>query len=152
MNVLLDSNILIHYASPTDAAHPVIVSALMALQAAGFAPRLVPQTLCEFWVVATRPTTARGLGLSVTECDSLVSAVETVFPLLPDKPDLLAEWRRLVVAHDCKGKAAHDARIVAAMNLHGVMRVMTLNVADFTRYPALIVLDPKAVAAGAPIP
>jgi len=152
MNVLLDSNNLIHYASPTDAEHPVIVSALAALRAAGFTPHISPQTLYEFWVVATRPTTARGLGLSVAECDALISRLETVFPLLPDKPDLFAEWRRLVVAHDCKGKAAHDARIVAAMNLHGVVRIMTLNVADFTRYPGLIILDPKAVAAGAPIP
>ncbi len=152
MIVLLDSNILIHYASPTDAAHPVVVKALTALQAVGFALRIVPQTLYEFWVVATRPTTARGLGLSVAECDALISALEAVFPLLDDKPGLLSEWRKLVVAHDCKGKAAHDARIVAAMNAHGVVRVMTLNTADFTRYPGLIVLDPNAVAAGAPVP
>lgn len=152
MIVLLDSNILIHFASPTDAAHPVVVQAIVALQAAGFAPHIVPQTLYEFWVVATRPTTSRGLGLSVAECDALVSALEAVFPLLDDKPGLLAEWRKLAVAYDCKGKAAHDARIVAAMNTHGVVRVMTQNVSDFTRYPGLIVLDPNAVATGAPIP
>ena len=152
MIVLLDSNILVHYASPTDAAHPVVVKAITALHSAGFALRIVPQTLYEFWVVATRPTTARGLGLSVAECDALISALEAVFPLLDDKPGLLAEWRKLVVSHDCKGKAAHDARIVAAMNIHGVARVMTLNTADFTRYPGLIVLDPNTVAAGAPVP
>src|SRR3954466_8833876 len=36
------------------------------------------------------------------------------FCLHLDPPSLLDEWERLIVAYDCKGKVAHDARIVAA--------------------------------------
>ena len=68
-------------------------------------------------------------------------------PLLSDPPALFAEWRTLVVAHGCRGKAAHDARYVAALRGHGLTHFLTFNVADFTRFPGVTVLDPAAVAA-----
>jgi hypothetical protein len=56
----------------------------------------------------------------------------------------LPEWQRLVVQHDVKGRNAHDARLVAAMNVHGVGHILTFNITDFTRYPGIIVLDPRS--------
>lgn len=44
------------------------------------------------------------------------------------------EWRRLVVAHGVRGVQVHDARLAAAMRVHGVGRILTLNGADFARY------------------
>jgi len=86
----------------------------------------------------------------VIECDQTLTQVEAAFPLLNDKPDLFAAWRKLVVAHNCKGKVAHDSRLVAVMKTHGVTHIISFNVGDFARYPGVTVLDPNILAASAP--
>jgi len=44
------------------------------------------------------------------------------------------------------GKAAHDARLVAAMNRHALSHLLTFNVSDFKRYPAIQILDADKMA------
>lgn len=68
----------------------------------------------------------------------------SLFALLPDTAAVFPEWQRLVVQHDTKGRSAHDARLVAAMNVHGVGHVLTFNGTDFTRYPGVTALDPTS--------
>lgn len=143
--ILLDTNLLIRLANPKDVAYPAAVAAVNVLKAAGEQLRTVPQNLYEFWVAATRPAANNGLGFTTVACDAELTNLEALFPLLPDQPGLLAEWKTLVVAHDCKGKIAHDARLVAAMRTHGVTRLLTFNGADFARFPGITVLDPVAV-------
>ena len=150
MSVVLDANVLLRYAQPTDPAHRTVVTAIAALRAAGDIPVLVPQTIYEFWVVATRPVANNGLELAVPECEQLLKGLMAVFPVLLDPYTLLSAWRTLVTAHDCKGKLAHDARYVAAMKTLGLTRLLTFNSTDFTRYPGITVLDPHTVAASNP--
>ena len=143
---VFDSNVLLRFANPVDPAHLKVVRFVRELQAEGVVLHIVPQNLYELWVVATRPVEVNGLGLTPAECDQMLAKIEASFPLLADQSGLLAEWRKLVVAHECKGKVAHDARLVAAMRAHGISRIATFNVADFTRYPGLIILNPDAAA------
>lgn len=147
MTVALDANGLLRFADAAAAQHPVAVAALSALRAQGHPLRTLPQSVYEFWVVATRPIANNGLGLSTTECEQAVARILTTFPVLDDRPALFTEWQALVVAHDCKGKDAHDARYVAAVKTHGLSRILTFNAGDFARYPDLTVLDPAVVAA-----
>jgi predicted nucleic acid-binding protein len=51
----------------------------------------------------------------------------------------------MVVRLAVQGVSVHDARIVAAMRAHGVDHILTLNGADFSRFPGTTVLDPKAI-------
>ena len=44
------------------------------------------------------------------------------------------EWKRLVTQHEVRGAKVHDTRLVAAMNVHGIRRITTFNVGDFTRF------------------
>ena len=53
-------------------------------------------------------------------------------PCSPDS-DVYAEWERLAIEHEVIGKKAHDARIVAAMNVYGITSILTFNVDDFAR-------------------
>lgn len=147
VTAVLDANVLLRLTDPTHPHCATARAAGAALRATGPTSVLVPLTLYEFWVAATRPTAQNGLGLDTPTCEGLVAGFVAAFPLLPDGTDLVDEWRRLVVAHDCKGKPAHDARYVAAMTLHGVIRIVTFNGADFARYPHITVLDPAALAA-----
>ncbi len=150
MIAILDANILLRLSEPSAPQYPVANVAVAVLRRQGFELRVVPQSQYEFWVVATRPLANNGLGLTTREASSELAKLEGFFPLLNDTPDLFAEWRVLVVVHDCKGKVAHDARIVAAMNTHGLKHLLTFNVADFARFPGNVVLDPHAVAATVP--
>ena len=141
MNVQLDTNILTRLAQPSHAFHAVALAALRNLQSAAHVPCIVPQNLFEFWAVATRRVADNGLGLSAAEAKAELDRLKNAFVLFPDSPLLLGEWEKLVVAHDCKGKVAHDARIVAAMNLLGIKQLLTFNVKDFVRFTSITVLD-----------
>lgn len=150
--ILLDTNLLLRYANATDPAHPVVTAAVTTLLGKGETLCIVPQNLYEFWVVATRPLASNGLGLSVVECQQMVTGLKAAFPLLSDSPAIFPEWEALVVAYDCKGKVAHDARLVAAMRVHGITHILTFNGADFQRFIGITILDPAAVSAPAPPP
>ena len=48
--------------------------------------------------------------------------------------------------HAVSGKNVHDARMVAAMVVHGVESILTFNTQDFLRYGEIRVLDAMAIA------
>jgi predicted nucleic acid-binding protein len=152
MNVLLDTNILGRMIEVRHAQHRIAHDAADALGRRGDAPCLVPQVLYELWAVATRPTAANGLGFTPNQAAAELARLQGIFPLLPDTPDIFPEWQRLVVVHQVSGKPAHDARLVAAMAVHGVTHILTFNTQDFARYPGIAALDPAAVAAPPPPP
>ena len=68
MSILLDANVLLRLADATNAAHAVAAAAVATLRAQGETLGIVPQSVYEFWVVATRPIANNGLGLSSGEC------------------------------------------------------------------------------------
>ncbi|MBV9469100.1 MAG: type II toxin-antitoxin system VapC family toxin [Abitibacteriaceae bacterium] len=146
MAYLLDTNILIRLVYRADPHHLMVRAALYQLKQRGEIGYYTSQNLVEFWNVCTRPTTARGgVGLSLRETDAAARLIERLFVLLPDSPAIHTEWRRLVVAHSVSGVQVHDARLVAAMNVHGITQILTLNDSDFTRYQNIITVHPQKV-------
>ena len=150
--IILDVNVLVRLADLSAPLHPIAKAAVSRLHTAGETLRTVPQSVYEFWVVATRPRDKNGLSLSIADCEHELTRLQAAFPLLDDQPGLFAEWRTLVADYQCHGKVAHDARYVAAMRTHGITRILTFNVDDFARYPHITVLDPKTIAASATPP
>lgn len=114
--ILLDTNILIRFANDSDPQKPLVTNALDHLRTTGASLVVVPQNLYEFWVAATRPQSANGLGFSTVEVGGLLSSFQTEWTLLPDPPVLFREWESLVTSFQIQGKPAHDARLVAAMS------------------------------------
>lgn len=145
MTVVIDANVLLRFVDTMAGQHPQAVAAVSALHAQGQSLRTLPQSIYEFWSVATRPVAGNGLGLSITECEQTVTKIEALFPMLADPPGLFAEWRAIVAAYACHGKVSHDARYVAAMRALSVAHIMTFNGADFARFPGLTVIDPANV-------
>ena len=150
--ILLDTNILLRYARTADPAFATVDASVNTLHANGEVLCVVPQNIYEFWAVATRPIAANGLGLSVPECQLEVARIKRLFRFSPDLPTLFAEWEALVATHACHGRASFDARLVAAMRTHGITRLLTLNRADFARFPGVNILDPRTIAAAATPP
>jgi predicted nucleic acid-binding protein len=152
MSFLLDTNILTRSVQPHHAMHRLAVDAVAALRQQGEQLCLVPQNFYEFWVVCTRPVAVNGLGRTPAEVQVEVARLKSLFTILDETPAVFAEWERLVVQYQVEGKNAHDARLVAAMNVHGVGRLLTLNLQDFQRYQGITVLTPQDVLGVAPPP
>jgi predicted nucleic acid-binding protein len=150
MNVLVDTNILLRSAEPIHHMHAPARAAVGALTARGDVLCVVPQVLYEFWVVATRPLAVNGLGWASAAADAEIGTILAGFQFLPDSPDVFTEWRALVAAHAVAGKTAHDARLVAAMRVHGLTHLLTFNDQDFRRFPAINALTPAAVTIPSP--
>ncbi len=66
-------------------------------------------------MVATRPLEVNGLGLDVASGERAVAEWMTVFQPLLDERGVFGLWRELASAHEVKGKNAHDARLIDAM-------------------------------------
>jgi predicted nucleic acid-binding protein len=72
--------------------------------------------------------------------------LKSIFPILPDTPALYPAWEDLVVQHQVIGKAAHDARLVAAIQVHNLGGILTFDKSGFGRYPGIEVLHPNDIA------
>jgi len=144
MNILIDTNVVGRMAEPGHPQHALAIGSTDALDQRGDRLCIVPQVLYEFWVVATRPLADNGLGFTVAEAAAELTRLRTLFVFLPDSASLYPEWERLVMTHQVSGKSGHDARLVAAMSIHGITHILTFNTPHFTRYSGITVLDPSA--------
>jgi predicted nucleic acid-binding protein len=139
-----DTGILLRLLDRADPRHAAIRQALRVLRARGDEPVTSTQNIAEFWNVCTRPAAARGgFGLTVPETERRVRLLERLFRVLPDSPAAYPLWRQLVVRHGVQGVQVHDARLVAWMECHGITHLLTLNTADFARYPGITAWAPE---------
>lgn len=144
MIYLIDTNILLRFVDHTDLHYRIARDAVSQLRTNGHQLQATSQNFTEFWRVSTRPTNKNGFGRTPSQADTLLRYVESLFPLLPDSPDIYPEWRQLVVKHNVSGIQVHDARLVASMISHSVTHILTFNTKDFTRYAAegIVAIDP----------
>ena len=144
MAVLLDTNILLRVLQPQSPHAPIAERALSVLRFRNEELHITSQNLIEFWAVATRPVAENGLGFSTDQAIGHLRALRRLFALLPEVP-LQNEWERLATTYGAYGKNAHDARLVAAMIVHGLSSILTFNGTDFIRYKNISVLDPRTI-------
>lgn len=104
------------------------------------------QNLGEFWNALTRPVDRNGYGLTPEQAERRAIAIESRLQLLADNLAVHHEWRRLLVDFRVSGVQVHDARLVAAMNIHGVKHLLTFNTRDFARFNSVEALHPRLVA------
>jgi predicted nucleic acid-binding protein len=147
MSHLTDTNILLRSIQKSHAMFKEADAAVKALLGFGEILYVTSQNVIEFWAVATRPVGNNGLGLTVEDAARELAGLKTIVSILPDTPDILTEWEKLVVQHRVSGKQAHDARIVAAMKVHGVTHLLTFNTDDFKRYTGIAAVHPASIAA-----
>lgn len=152
MMFLLDTNLLTRAAQPHHPMHAPADASVKLLLNAGETGCIVPQNLYEFWVVSTRPVAQNGLGMSVSVAEAEISKIRGIFKLLDDNAAILFEWEKLVVKYQVAGKNGHDARLVAAMIVHGLTKLLTFNKSDFSRYNEIVAVTPDEVVNAAKAP
>jgi predicted nucleic acid-binding protein len=144
MAVLTDTNIFLRLLQPHHPHCQIAGQALDFLRAREEVLNITSQNLIELWAAATRPFAENGLGLTVEQATKELEQIKRFWGLLPDVP-LYEERERVVKMHRVSGRNAHDARLVAAMHVHGIEKILTFNVKDFVRFGDITVLDPASV-------
>ena len=135
--MLVDTNTLLRSLQPLHPQRETARRAIKALTARGYELQLVPQNLMELWVVATRP---------IPQATSELMCLKSMFPLLPDTPAIYPVWENMVIQYRVSGKPAHDARLVAAMQVHGLTAILTFDKTGFSRYAGVEVVHPADAA------
>ena len=143
--ILTDTNILLRALYPDHPHYTIAKRAIQTLRHRAEILCVTPRNIIEFWTVATRSRDHNGLGLTLAEVAEEVKEIRALFRVLPDTPEILDIWNRLVIDNGVMGKPTHDARIVAAMEAHSVTSILTFNGGDFKRFPGVNVVDPAGV-------
>ena len=143
VSCLVDTNILLRISRRSDPQHMLVDTALARLAGQGTTLFYAHQNIAELWNAMTRPVARNGLGLTVADADRFVQAIESGMSLLPDNEAVYREWRRIVVQYGVSGVQVYDARLAAAMYVHHVDHLLTLNVADFSRFTGLTAVHPN---------
>ena len=147
---LADANILVRPLQAGSPQGPLAGNALTQLLARGETVCLVPQVAYEFWAVCTRPIESKegeknGLGFTPNDTLRELQRLQRLLTLREDIPAIYPAWVALVSGFGVSGRNAHDARLVAAMQVHGLTHLLTFNAAHFRRYPGLTVVEPHQV-------
>ncbi len=121
------------------------MEALRILNKQGQDLHIVAQNLIELWVVATRPVQQNGLGMTPRSAEAELDRIQSAFDLLPETPGIYPAWEALVTRHQVSGKPAHDARLVAAMQVHGLTSILTFDRSGFSCFPGIEVVHPEHV-------
>jgi hypothetical protein len=79
---------------------------------------------------------------SISEADDRASLIEAKLNFAADSEATHREWRRIGLTERV-GVQVHDARLVAAMHVHRIGNLLTLNVNDFRRYGDIVVVSPQ---------
>lgn len=148
MSYLLDTNILLRSIEAGHSQQMIARLAIERLALSSEALYVAPQNLIEFWVVATRPTLANGLGLTPNQALNEIRHFEAAFSVTVDNTAVFTEWKRLVEAYGVIGLPSHDTRLVAVMRVNNIESVLTFNGADFKRYVAgagIVIVNPVDV-------
>lgn len=145
MKLLLDSNVLLRWSDSRAPEYAACAEAVTQLAQQGHTICVCAQVIIESYVVATRPVEVNGLGFTAVEARQTLADIEESFPCLPEPSDMASQWRNVIETHSVVGKQAHDARLVALMQAHGINHIVTLNAADFSRYQTVTTITPAEV-------
>jgi predicted nucleic acid-binding protein len=104
-----------------------------------------PQVLYEFWSSSTNSKESNGLGLSVGRTLLNLDEILLQCRVLQDDPQVVTTWIQLVSHHGIRGRAVHDAHLVASMKFHSISHILTFNGPDFASFPGITMLDPVNV-------
>lgn len=147
MLYLVDTSVLVRSVHRGDPRRHIARNAVRTLRGDGHRLCILPQNVAEFWAVCTRPASSNGLGYSADRTRRYIASLEPMFEFFYETAEVYQEWRRLLDKRDIPGRQIHDARLAAAITVHGLDQVLTFDTTHFSRFRAISVVDPASVAA-----
>jgi hypothetical protein len=79
-------------AQDTHPMHAAATQATTTLIRQGETVHIIPQNLYEFWSVATREIKYNGLGLSISDAETELARLKSLFSFLPDTPAVCLQF------------------------------------------------------------
>lgn len=143
--MLVDTSVLIRTLQPHHPHYPAAERALRLLPARGRELHIVAQNLIELWTVAARPLGENGLGMGIVQAAAELDRIKGMFVFLPETPAIYPAWEALVIRNRVMGKPAHDARLVAAVQAHGLTAILSFDRSGFSRFSGIEVVHPEQV-------
>lgn len=144
--MLIDTSLLVRTLQPHHELGRMAKKAIDKFRLEKRSLYLVPQNFMELWVVATRPIEQNGLGMRFSDVAAEFGRLKRFFTVLPETESVFPTWERLVIQYQVSGKPAHDARLVAAMQVHGLTAILTFDKTGFSRYAGIEVVHPAEAA------
>ncbi|MGH7172198.1 MAG: type II toxin-antitoxin system VapC family toxin [Gemmataceae bacterium] len=138
---LVDTNVLIYHQIALSPFHAAARSQLRDLFVAGNPLWLSRQILREYLAAMSRPGTLTP-PLPMTTLIADVQTFASRFLIAEDGSTVTVHLLSLLASISCSGKQVHDANIVATMLARGIPRLLTHNVADFSRFAGVITVVP----------
>lgn len=146
--VFLDTNVLLSATNRTRPEHNAAQGLFAGAARAGCHLALSGQILREYLVVATRPSEANGLGMSLSDALANVRWFRSQAVFLEEEEAVFDGFLTVVQESGCTGKQIHDANVAAVAAFRGADVIVTQNSDDFRRYPDVTCLSiEEAVAA-----
>ncbi len=130
---MIDTNVLVYSTISSSPMHQESREHLAALVDEGIELCITPQITREYLVVLARGEIFERQ-FTVEEALGELDAIFPTFALLDETAEARHHLRELIQRYQVRGKAIHDANIVATMLTHGVKRLMTYNPDDFRRF------------------
>ena len=140
--VFLDTNILLSATDRGRPSHTAAQSVFPQALTAGVHLAISGQVLREYLVASTRPLSANGLGLGLSDAVHNVNTFRRRAVFLEESETVADELLRLLGSADVSGKRVHDANIVATMATHNVALLLTENPDDFAVFSGIDTLSP----------
>ena len=130
---MVDTNVLIHSTVSSSPWHHEARNWLAELVDKGVELCITPQIIREYLVVLTRGGVFERR-FTPSEVLNELEAILPTFSLLHETEEQLFCLLDLIRRYQVRGKAVHDANIVASMIVHGVRRLVTYNHHDFQQF------------------
>ena len=140
---LLDTNVVLRFANPSDQKHTIVTNVVYNLLLRGDECYLTAQVIIELWVVATRPKEVNGLGWSVSRTREIIEQLLIRFPLIEESSQIFITWLNLVTTNKVMGKRSHDIRLVGVMLANNITHLLTFNSKDFDKITGITIIQPQ---------
>ena len=131
---MLDTNVLLAATDEGRAQHDQALRIVNDWPGRGTTLYTSGQIMREYLAVATRPAEQNGLGMALADALANVRAFRARTSLLAEDGKVADRLLTLLDDIACGGKQIHDANVVATMLVHGIDTIVTINLADFTRF------------------
>lgn len=140
--VMVDTNVLLASTNTVHEHHGESRKFLLDALEQGIHLATCGQILREYLVVATRPVSVNGLGLSTMDALHNIGWLRKRQVFLEETEYVHDELIKLVGMTGLVGKNIHDANIVAVMYASGIHYLATFNTQDFSGFPGLDLFTP----------
>ncbi|HET9895687.1 MAG TPA: PIN domain-containing protein [Streptosporangiaceae bacterium] len=141
---MLDTNVILSATDEGRAEHRQAMLIFTSWAGRGTTLYASGQIMREYLAVATRSADKNGLGLKQAEAIANVRAFRTRTSVLAEDRKVADCLLSLLDEIPCAGRQVHDANVVATMLVHGIDSLITMNLAEFTRFEHRLRLIPLA--------